>query len=89
MGEVHLRPRFLSVLLFSRALEMGPSAYNGLWWAHADRQHDKPGRASEFKTSQSLEARGKCVPRCVCSVTLFDLESVAFFLSLSPVPGLK
>lgn len=33
MEEVHLRPRFLSVLLFSRALEMGPSAYNGLWWA--------------------------------------------------------
>lgn len=28
--EVHLRPHSLSVLLFGRALEMGPSAYSGL-----------------------------------------------------------
>lgn len=65
-----------------------------LQWAlvgsHANGQHDEPGRANEFKTSQPLEAKGKCVPRDVYSMTLFDLEGITFFsLSLSPTPGLK
>lgn len=46
--------------------------------SHADGKHDEPGGASEFKTSQALGAKGRRVARCVYSMTLFDLEDVAF-----------
>lgn len=87
--EVHLRPLSLSVL-FNRALEMGPSAHSGLKWPLR-----LMGNMMNLVEPVSLKLsshwkQGEDESSDVYSLaTLFDLEGVAFILSLSPTPSVN
>lgn len=88
--EVHLRPLPLSVLLFSRALEMGASAHSGLKWPLRLMgnmmnlvEPVSLKLSCHWKQGEDESSDGYNL------VTLFDLEGVAFILSLSPTPSLN